>query len=79
VKISAGNEEFARFTYFRTLRLPLIQERHPNNDLESKGGSVKKAALTITSVVGAATLIWAGFVFLSALPDMRRYIRISSM
>jgi hypothetical protein len=31
----------------------------------------------ITSAVGVATLLFAGYVFLKAIPDMGRYIRIS--
>jgi len=40
---------------------------------------MKTAALAITSVVGAAAIIWVGFIFLKGIPDLRRYIRISSM
>jgi hypothetical protein len=40
---------------------------------------VKKAVSTITTVFGAATLLMAGYVILSSLPDPRRYIRISRM
>jgi hypothetical protein len=34
---------------------------------------------TIAKVIGAASLLWAGYVLLAALPDLRRYIKISSM
>jgi hypothetical protein len=33
----------------------------------------------VTGVIGAASLVFAGYVFLNALPDLRRYIRISKM
>jgi hypothetical protein len=33
----------------------------------------------VTGVIGTAGLVFAGYVFLSALPDLRRYIRISKM
>jgi hypothetical protein len=37
------------------------------------------AASTLVMVVGAASLLFAGYVFLTSLPDLRRYIRISTM
>jgi hypothetical protein len=33
----------------------------------------------VTQVVGAATLLFVGYTLLAALPDIRRYIKISSM
>jgi len=38
-----------------------------------------KTLLAITNVVGIATLLFAGYVFLKAVPDMGRYVRISRM
>jgi hypothetical protein len=38
-----------------------------------------KTLLVITSGVGIATLLFAGYVFLKAVPDMGRYVRISRM
>lgn len=40
---------------------------------------MKKAMSTLTTVVGAATLLMAGYVILNSIPDLRRYIRISMM
>ncbi len=40
---------------------------------------MKKAVNTITTVVGAASLLLAGYVLLTSIPDLRRYIRISTM
>ncbi len=40
---------------------------------------MKKTLSTITSVVGVATLLLAGYVFLKSIPDVRRYIKISTM
>jgi hypothetical protein len=47
---------------------------------------VKKALLTLTKVVGtgalvlgAAGLVLGGYVFVAALSDLRRYVRISTM
>jgi uncharacterized protein DUF6893 len=37
------------------------------------------AASTIAKMVGAASLLFAGYVFFTSLPDLRRYIRISRM
>jgi hypothetical protein len=44
-----------------------------------RGGTVSKSAATLTKVVGAASLLFVGYVFLTALPDLRRYIKISMM
>ncbi len=45
-----------------------------------KGVFIMMKTLSVaTKVAGAATLIFAGYVILAALPDLRRYIRISSM
>jgi hypothetical protein len=38
-----------------------------------------KTLLAITSGVGVATLLFAGYVFLKGVPDLGRYIRISRM
>ena len=38
-----------------------------------------KTLLAITSGVGIATLLFAGYVFRKAVPDMGRYVRISRM
>jgi hypothetical protein len=32
-----------------------------------------------TTVVGAVGLVFAGYVILNSLPDLRRYIKISTM
>jgi hypothetical protein len=34
---------------------------------------------TVTKLVGVVTLVFVGYVFLAALPDVGRYIRISRM
>lgn len=33
----------------------------------------------VTTVVGAMGLVFAGYVILNSLPDLRRYIKISTM
>jgi hypothetical protein len=33
----------------------------------------------ISTVAGAVGLVFAGYVILNALPDLRRYIKISTM
>jgi hypothetical protein len=38
-----------------------------------------KTFLTISTGVGIATLLFAGYVFLAAIPDLGRYVRISRM
>ena len=40
---------------------------------------MKRALTTATTVVGVAALAFAGYVILASLPDLRRYIRISTM
>lgn len=40
---------------------------------------MKKTMSAITQVVGAVTLIGIGYVILNALPDLKRYIKISTM
>jgi hypothetical protein len=35
--------------------------------------------MTITRMVGAPILVFAGYLFFAALPDLRRYIKISRM
>ena len=38
-----------------------------------------KTLLRITSGIGIATLLFAGYVFLKTIPDLGRYVRISRM
>lgn len=38
-----------------------------------------KIGLGITSAVGVVTLLFVGYVFLKAIPDVGRYVRISRM
>lgn len=38
-----------------------------------------KTFLAITSGVGIVTLLFAGYVFLHAIPDVGRYVKISRM
>jgi hypothetical protein len=42
-------------------------------------GDLVKTLLTITSGVGIATLLFVGYVLLTAIPDVGRYVRISRM
>jgi hypothetical protein len=47
---------------------------------ESVGRRLMRSTLSVvTQVVGAATLLFVGYTLLAALPDIRRYIKISSM
>jgi hypothetical protein len=34
---------------------------------------------TATTILGAAGLVFAGYILLNSLPDLRRYIKISTM
>jgi hypothetical protein len=38
-----------------------------------------KAMKVLRNVVGSAGLLFMGYVFVNAIPDLRRYIRISTM
>jgi len=38
-----------------------------------------KKGLSLKNVVATATVFLAGYLFFTALPDLRRYIRISTM
>ncbi len=38
-----------------------------------------KTLSMVAKVAGVATLAFAGFVILSSLPDLRRYVKISMM
>ncbi|MGB8768251.1 MAG: hypothetical protein WCC92_01445 [Candidatus Korobacteraceae bacterium] len=40
---------------------------------------MKKKLSTLTNVVGVATLLVAGYVVITSLPDLRRYIKMSMM
>jgi len=40
---------------------------------------MNKAILILSRVAVATTVLLAGYAFISSLPDMRRYIRISTM
>jgi hypothetical protein len=34
---------------------------------------------TVSTVLGAVGLVFAGYIIINSLPDLRRYIKISSM
>jgi uncharacterized protein DUF6893 len=59
-------------------RLPLARKRNPNSG-HREGGIVKRPGSIIATVVGAASFLLAGYVLLTSLPDLRRYIKISMM
>jgi hypothetical protein len=40
---------------------------------------MKKPVLSIGNLLATAGVLFVGYVFFSALPDVRRYIRISTM
>jgi hypothetical protein len=40
---------------------------------------MNKAILTMAKVAAATTLILAGYALVASLPDLKRYIRISTM
>jgi len=38
-----------------------------------------KAMKTIVSILGTASLVFAGYILIASVKDVRRYIRISTM
>jgi hypothetical protein len=62
-------------------RLPFESGIHPTSSLilEESYEKAVSAFQVVTTVMGAAGLVYAGYIFLNALPDLRRYIRISTM
>jgi len=40
---------------------------------------MKRPVLNVTNLLATAGLLFAGYVFIASLPDLRRYIRISTM
>jgi len=40
---------------------------------------MKKPIFSLTNFMVAASVLLTGYVFLSSVPDLRRYIRISTM
>lgn len=40
---------------------------------------MKKPALNLTNMLATAGILFAGYVLFTSLPDLRRYIRISTM
>ena len=41
--------------------------------------SEKKAMKTIRNIVGTVGLLYAGYILIASMKDVRRYIRISTM
>jgi hypothetical protein len=47
--------------------------------VSNTASTISKMVGTASKVVGTASLLMVGYVLLSALPDLRRYVRISLM
>jgi hypothetical protein len=47
--------------------------------LQNKGDDLKKTFITARNIIGVAGLILAGYVIISSIPDVGRYIKISQM
>ena len=43
------------------------------------GGAVKKTFIVARNIVGVAGLLLAGYVLVTSIPDLGRYIKISTM
>ena len=75
--VHAMSAQVASLLGLSSLRLLNVLEKDIQNSIQ--GGLVSKSASTIIKVAGAASLLFAGYVFLTALPDLPRCIRISAM
>jgi len=40
---------------------------------------MRKPVLNLTNLLATASILFVGYVFFASLPDLRRYIRISTM
>jgi hypothetical protein len=40
---------------------------------------MRKPVLSVGNLFAAAGILFAGYIFVTSLPDLRRYIRISTM
>jgi hypothetical protein len=65
-------------TRFCVGMLPFRLRPASNGQLRVNGGIVKTVKV-LRNVVGSAGLLFMGYVVLTSLPDLRRYIRISTM
>jgi hypothetical protein len=64
----------------RDLRLPFGLKRHPSSrNQEWREYIVTKTISTLTNVVGLAALVMFGYVLIVSIPDVKRYVRISTM
>jgi hypothetical protein len=59
-------------------KLPFEWRIHPK-PVEGLRSLMKKAFSALTTATAVAALAYAGYVILTSLPDLRRYIRISTM
>jgi hypothetical protein len=77
--LSAGGATGAMSaTRFCVGMLPFRLRPASNGQLRVNGGIVKTVKV-LRNVVGSAGLLFMGYVVLTSLPDLRRYIRISTM
>lgn len=45
----------------------------------TKGGNVKRVQVALRNALGVAAALLAGYVVVSSIPDLRRYIKIMRM
>jgi Family of unknown function (DUF6893) len=57
----------------------IVATKHIKNKFIAQGGPMKKAASAITTRLATGTLLLAGYALIASLPDIRRYIKISTM
>jgi uncharacterized protein DUF6893 len=62
-------------------RLPFAALLHPKLVRDPKEFMKKaiSAFQLMTTIAGAASLLYAGYIILNSLPDLRRYIKMSTM
>jgi hypothetical protein len=47
--------------------------------IQSSDGIERKAMKILRNIIGTAGLIYAGYILIASVKDVRRYIRISTM
>lgn len=61
------------------LRRASLQPLATSYCMKENGGSVKKTFVVTRNILGVAGLLLAGYVLVTSLPDLGRYVKISRM
>jgi hypothetical protein len=80
VKCAAGDGALAHRKAARgPIQRASWQLRPTSYSKQAVGGPVKKAFIVTRNIVGVAGLLLAGYVLVTSIPDVGRYIKISTM